>query len=133
MNKGGKEIVRSIALLILLTAASWFVSLGIVRGCAIAFADPNPYQWEWVYVSTSPRAYSFHQSMDCEYLRKTTHKIDLVSVYDADDDGKEPCSLCLEKSKRHQYDNAALYVTPFVMMMLVGVIVLVERLFKNRK
>lgn len=133
MRKDRKEIVIGAITLVSLMFASWYISLGIVRLYAKAFAEPNPYKWEWVYISTSPRAYTYHQKSDCKYLRKTTHKIDLVSVYDADEDGRTPCSYCLEESRRHQYDNSALDVTPFVMMMLVGLIALVERLFKNRK
>lgn len=131
MRKDRKEIVIGAITLVSLMFASWYISLGIVRLYAKAFAEPNPYKWEWVYISTSPRAYSYHQKSDCKYLRKTTHKIELVSVDDADEDGRTPCSYCLEESRRHQYDNSALNVTPFVFILLLGLIALIERVFRK--
>lgn len=116
-------------MLFLLAGASWFISLGLVRACANAFAKPDPQAWEWVYISTSPRAYSYHQKSDCKYLRKTTHNMEFVSVDEADEVGRTPCSYCMEESRRHQYDNTALYVTPFVFILLLGLIALIERVF----
>lgn len=118
-------------MIFLLAGASWFISLGLVRACANAFAKPDPQAWEWVYISTSPRAYSYHQKSDCKYLRKTTHNIEFVSVDEAEEAGRTPCSYCLEESRKHQYDDTALYVTPFVFMLLLGLITLIERVFRR--
>lgn len=131
MKKDRNEIIIGVATLIVFSLASWFISLGIVRVCAKAFTEPNPHKWEWVYISTSPKAYSYHQKSDCKYLRKTTHNIEFISVDEADEDGRTPCSYCLEESRRHQYDNSALYVTPFVFMLLLGLIALIERVFRR--
>lgn len=131
MRKDRREIAIGAITLVLLMVASWFISLGIVRVCANAFAKSNPQAWEWVYISTSPRAYSYHQDKDCKYLRRTNNTIAFVSVDEADDVGRTPCSYCLEESRRHQYDNTALYVTPFVFMLLLGLITLIERVFRR--
>lgn len=126
-----QRIILDFIMVIALGVSAWFISLGIVRAFAKAFAEPDPYKWEWVYISTSPRAYSYHQSGDCKYLRKTTHNIEFISVDEADEDGRTPCSYCLEESRRHQYDNSALYVTPFVFIILLGLIALIERVFRK--
>lgn len=131
MGKDRKKIVFGVALLILLGAASWFISLGIVRVFANAFAKPDPQQWEWVYVSTSPRAYSYHQKSDCEYLRRTTHNIEFVPVDNADDAGRTPCSYCMENSRRHLYDKAVWYVVFPVFLMSLGLVALIENVFKR--
>lgn len=125
--------IIGIVLTLTLGLASWFISMGIVRATARAFAEPNPYKWEWVYVSTSPRAYSYHQRSDCKYLRRTNHIISLVSVYDADDAGRTPCSYCLENSRRHQYDNTVWYVVFPVFLVLMGIVAFVENVVRRRK
>lgn len=133
MKNGRKEIVISIVMLFLLAGASWFISLGLVRACANAFAKPDPQAWEWVYISTSPRAYSYHQKSDCKYLRKTTHNIEFVSVDEADEAGRTPCSYCLEESRRHQYDKVVWFVVFPVAIVLLLLIYFIERICKRQK
>ena len=135
MNTGKhrKEIAIGVVLIIVIGVASWFISIGIVRGIAGAFAKPDPHKWEWVYISTSPRAYSYHHKDDCKYLRRTNHSIEFIPIDDAEDIGRTPCGYCLEKSRKHQYDNVVWYVVFPVFFLLVGFIALVERMIMRRK
>ncbi len=47
-----------------------------------------------VYISTSPKAYAYHVNPNCKWLIRTTHSIKEISLEEAEDRGRRPCSKC---------------------------------------
>ena len=81
-------------------------ALGIARLGALIFAKPEPWRWEYVYVSQSPRAECYHHYIKCEGLKHTKYTIDNLTLDEAEELGKRPCEYCLKKDKLHKYDKA---------------------------
>lgn len=114
-------------------AGSMAIALGIVRLCASLFATPDSSTWEYVYVSESPNAYSYHCSENCKALRKTSYDIEILPVEKAEDYGYEPCKLCLKESVRKQWDDAVGLVLFPVCLVLYWLISKIDQFSKKYK
>lgn len=108
-------------------------AFGIVRMCAVLFANPDSSSWEYAFVSESPRAYSYHYSEDCKALRKTEYDIIASSVEEAEDFGYEPCSLCLKESVRYMWDDWACALVFPILCLILWIINKIERFHKLYK
>lgn len=105
MNNKKRDITIKI-LAIAFMLATIPAALGIVRLGALIFAKPEPWRWDYVYVSQSPRAECYHSSIKCEGLSHTKYAIDNIPLDEAEELGKRPCEYCLKKDKLHKYDKA---------------------------
>lgn len=80
------------------------------RFCASHFCDPEPWNWEYAYVSQSPKARAYHWEESCKMLNNTKYDIVLMSGNEAEDYGLYPCKVCMQNSTKKEYDVLAIFL-----------------------
>lgn len=131
-GKKENKIIKIIAIAIMLATIP--AALGIARLGALIFAEPEPWRWEYVYVSQSPRAECYHHYIKCEGLKHTKYTIDNMALDEAEELGKRPCEYCLKKDKLHKYDKAIPWlILPAEMLLCVPLLLYDKRQARKRE
>lgn len=130
-GKKENKIIKIIAIAIMLATIP--AALGIARLGALFFAEPEPWLWDYVYVSQSPRAECYHSSIKCEGLSHTKYAIDNIPLDEAEELGKRPCEYCLKKDKLHKYDKAVPWLIMPANVLLCIPLLLYDRVRASKK